>query len=76
MAQVTGPFFSTWASGTIGKSITVRACNNDCSFFMAVKKRTAGKRHEIQIHNSNVFKLRALNASKAIRAIDTLLEEA
>jgi len=75
MAIITGPFFSTWASGSIGKSITVRACFNDCKFVMTGKQRTAGKRHEIQIHNSEVFKSRGQDTKKAMPAIRALMEE-
>lgn len=65
MANVTGAFFSTWASGSIGKCLTVRACFNDVKFVMAVKKRSAGKRHPIQEYNSQVFKERAEYVKKA-----------
>jgi len=58
MAKVTGAFFSTWASGSVAKAITVRACFNNNKFVMAGYKRTAGKRHAIQIHNAEVFKSR------------------
>lgn len=59
MAKITGPFFSTWASGSAAKAITVRACFDDCKFVMAGYKRLSGKRHAIQIYNSEVFKSRA-----------------
>ena len=58
MANVKGPFFSTWASGSVGKILNVRACFSDSKFVMAMHKQRAGKRHAIQIFNSNVFRVR------------------
>lgn len=68
MAKVTAPFFSTWASGSVGKALTVRACFNDNKFVMANYKRYAGKRHEIQIYNAQVFKERAEAVKKSLEA--------
>ena len=58
MAIVKAPFLSTYASGSIGKTLNVRACFNNNKFVMAMHKQRAGKRHPIQIYNSNVFKIR------------------
>jgi len=69
MAVVKGAFFSTWASGSVGKAITVRACFNDNLFVMSCYKRSAGKRHQIQIDNENVFKTRSKIVADARRNI-------
>ena len=64
MANVGAPFFSTWASGSVGKCLTVRACYNDNTFVMAMYKQRSGKRCAVQIHNSRVFGNRASSISK------------
>lgn len=65
MANVTAPFFSTWASGSIFKTLNVRACFNGNKFVMAMHKQRSGKRHPIQIHNAKVFKSRIEAANKS-----------
>lgn len=59
MAKVTGPFMSLWASGSIKKTLTCNWHGQDCKFVMQIYKSRSGKRHAIQIYNSNVFKSRA-----------------
>ncbi len=58
MAKVTGPFFSTFATGSCGKTLTVSALYNGNKFVIGSYKSYAGKRHPIQIHNAKVFKER------------------
>lgn len=58
MVMVTAPFFSTFASGSIKKTLTVRPLFNGNSFCMALYKQRAGKRHQIQIDNALIFKNR------------------
>ena len=59
MAMVQGPMFSTWASGSIRKSFTIRWLGKGMRFVFAKYKSRSGKRHEIQIYNSSVFKDRS-----------------
>ena len=59
MAKVFGPFFSYWASGSLGKSITCRYIGEDRPFVFAKYKEKSGPRHLIQIENSQVFSQRA-----------------
>ena len=58
MAIVTGPFLSLFATGSLGKTLTVRPQFNGNRFSMAKYKSRSGKRHQIQIDNANVFKYR------------------
>jgi len=66
MPIVTAPFFSTWASGSVGKTINVRACFNGNKFVMAMHKQRSGKRHPIQILNSEIFKARIAATRAAV----------
>lgn len=67
MANVKGPFFSTWASGSVGKIINVRACFKGNKFVMAMHKQRAGKRSERQIYNANLFKERRIAYNLAMK---------
>ncbi|MEE8341913.1 MAG: hypothetical protein V3R52_07435 [Candidatus Neomarinimicrobiota bacterium] len=58
MAKVNAPFFSSFATGSLGKTITVRACFSNNKFVMAMHKTRSGKRHAIQIFNANAFRER------------------
>ncbi len=55
MALVKGPFFSTWASGSFGKVLTVRWLGGNARFVMASYKSRSGKRHQIQINNARIL---------------------
>ena len=55
MAKVKAPFFSTYATGSIGKILNVRALFDGNKFIMAMHKQRSGKRHPIQIYNASVF---------------------
>lgn len=67
MVIVVAPFFSTWASGSVFKQITVRDCYQDNRFIMQKYKSRAGKRHQIQIDNAEIFKRRIQNTVKALK---------
>lgn len=56
MAIVKGPFFSTYASGSIAKTITSQPLHKNNKHIMKIYKRSAGKRHQIQIDNQNIFR--------------------
>lgn len=64
MAIVNGPFFGTFATGSFGKVLTVRALYEGNKFIFAQYKRYAGKRSQIQIDNAEVFRLRAESVKK------------
>ena len=59
MAKVTGPFFCSWASGSIGHALTVNWQGLKNRFIMQKYKSCSGPRTELQEHNANVFKERA-----------------
>lgn len=61
--MVTGPFLSSFATGSFGKILTVRWLGKGERFCMASYKSRSGKRHPIQDYNANVFKNQA-NAIK------------
>jgi len=63
MANVKGPFFSTFASGSILKTLTVNAHFKNNTFVMQMHKQRSGKRHPIQIENAQIFKERMVTAS-------------
>lgn len=65
MAIVTGPFFSTWASGSIWKGITCYPRYAKNRFVMQKYKSRSGKRYPIQDYNASVFKSRAEAAKLA-----------
>lgn len=69
MPKVTAPFFSGWASGSIGKSLTCRWYGNNNTFFMQKYKSRSGKRHQIQIDNAKIFGDRAVAMGKALRTL-------
>lgn len=58
MAIVHGPFFSLFATGSFGKTITVSALYNGNKFVIGKYKSRPGKRHQIQIDNAAIFKER------------------
>lgn len=68
MPKVKGPFFSTWASGSLGKKITVRAFG-DNKFVIQKYKSRSGKRHEIQDLNAQVFANRQKGGWKGYREL-------
>lgn len=55
MAKVRGPFFSTFATGSIGNKLTVSACYSGNKFVMGMKKTRAGKRSDAQKLVSSKF---------------------
>jgi len=59
MAKIKAPFFSTFATGSVGKILTVTPRFNGNTFVMSSYKSRAGKRHPIQIANSEAFSKRA-----------------
>lgn len=65
MAKVTCPIMSTWASGSLGKTITVSACFNDNKFHIGKYKSRSGKRSAIQIENAQIFTERQAALKKA-----------
>lgn len=67
MANVRCPFFSTFATGSIGKTLTVSPRFNGNKFVMSMYKQRHGKRYQIQIDNANAFKERRRASEKAIR---------
>ena len=62
MARVLNPFFSAWASGTIGKLITCRASYNQ-RFYMLKHRNTRRKRSPAQLE------IQEIGARKARLAI-------
>lgn len=68
MAMVKAPFFSTWASGSVGKVVTVRWVAGGNRFVFAKHKSRAGKRYDIQIHNAKVFAERNKAMRRALKA--------
>lgn len=65
MANVQNPCFSLWASGSLGKTLTYNARYNGNKFSCSMYKQRAGKRHEIQIENSEIFKIRTQAIAKS-----------
>lgn len=72
MAIVKAPFFSTFATGSFGKTLTVSPRYNGGKFIMQMYKQRSGKRHQIQIDNSNVFKARAKASTRAYQNFPVL----
>lgn len=68
MATVTGPCFSSWASGSLAKTLTYKWFGKGTRFFVYKYKERAGKRHPIQIQNSQIFKDR----QKAIKELQNI----
>lgn len=64
MAKITGPLLSTFATGSIKKTLTVKPMFSGNQFTMQIYKRSAGKRHQINIDNQNVFRNRMITSKK------------
>lgn len=73
MAKVSAPFFSSWASGSLGKKITVRAFG-DNKFVIQKYKSRAGKRHEIQDLNAAAFGQHAKLVAAARKKAKTIAQ--
>lgn len=69
MAMIKGPFFSTFATGSIGKTLTCNPRFNNNQFVMSSYKSRSGKRHQIQIENAKVFAIRIKAALKTIKIL-------
>lgn len=66
MPKVIGPFFSAWASGSFGKVLTCYWHGQNNKFTINKMKSRSGKRHPIQILNSEIFaeRNRAIKVAK------------
>jgi len=69
MAIVKNPFFSTFATGSVGKCLTCNPRYNENKFTIQKYKSRSGKRHEIQIFNAQLFKKRSLAMVKTRRIL-------
>lgn len=58
MVKVNSPLFSSFASGSLGKTLTYYPDYNNNKNHVQMKKSRAGKRHPIQIENAQIFKER------------------
>lgn len=55
MAKVINPFYSTFATGSLGKTLTVSPRYNNNTFVMSMYKQRSGKRYPIQDENARIF---------------------
>ena len=65
MVLVKAPFFSTFATGSFGKTLTCRPLWNGNKFAIQMYKQRSGKRHPVQIENARIFKERMQYFTKA-----------